>query len=60
MPALGSGIPEVKVIMHGFPLKNYLTFRTLVAKVLGLTVTLGGGLPVGKEVRTEKTFSKKY
>ncbi|TMS32432.1 hypothetical protein L596_000268 [Steinernema carpocapsae] len=47
--AIGSGIPEVKVIMHGFMLKNYLTFKTLVAKIVGLTLTLGSGLPVGKE-----------
>uniref|UniRef100_A0A914HQ07 BHLH domain-containing protein n=1 Tax=Globodera rostochiensis TaxID=31243 RepID=A0A914HQ07_GLORO len=47
--AIGSGIPEVKVIMNGFMLQNYLSFRTLVAKVLSLTLTLGSGLPVGKE-----------
>lgn len=47
--AIGSGIPEVKVIMNGFFLPNYLTMRTLVAKVLSLTLTLGSGLPVGKE-----------
>lgn len=38
--AIGSGIPEVKVIMNGFMLKNYLSFRTLVAKVLSLTVSV--------------------
>lgn len=47
--AVGSGIPEVKVIMHGFVLKNYLTLKTLVAKIVGLTLTLGSGMPVGKE-----------
>ncbi|KAL3120730.1 hypothetical protein niasHT_008022 [Heterodera trifolii] len=47
--AIGSGIPEVKVIMNGFMLQNYLSFRTLVAKMLSLTLTLGSGLPVGKE-----------
>uniref|UniRef100_A0A915DLJ7 Chloride channel protein n=1 Tax=Ditylenchus dipsaci TaxID=166011 RepID=A0A915DLJ7_9BILA len=47
--AIGSGIPEVKVIMNGFMLENYLSFRTLIAKVLSLTLTLGSGLPVGKE-----------
>jgi chloride channel 2 len=43
------GIPEMKVIMHGFSLNNYLTFRTLVAKVLSLTMILGSGMPLGKE-----------
>uniref|UniRef100_A0A1I7XQ89 Chloride channel protein n=1 Tax=Heterorhabditis bacteriophora TaxID=37862 RepID=A0A1I7XQ89_HETBA len=47
--AVGSGIPEVKVIMHGFVLKNYLSLKTLIAKIVGLTLTLGAGLPVGKE-----------
>uniref|UniRef100_A0A1I7YF69 Chloride channel protein n=1 Tax=Steinernema glaseri TaxID=37863 RepID=A0A1I7YF69_9BILA len=47
--AVGSGIPEVKVIMHGFKMKNYLTFRTLIAKMVGLTLAMGGGLPIGKE-----------
>ncbi|KHN83478.1 Chloride channel protein 2, partial [Toxocara canis] len=45
----GSGIPEVKVIMHGFKMKNYLTFRTLIAKMIGLTLAIGSGLPIGKE-----------
>ncbi|KHN83479.1 Chloride channel protein 2, partial [Toxocara canis] len=44
-----SGIPEVKVIMHGFKMKNYLTFRTLIAKMIGLTLAIGSGLPIGKE-----------
>uniref|UniRef100_A0AC34GTD3 Chloride channel protein n=1 Tax=Panagrolaimus sp. ES5 TaxID=591445 RepID=A0AC34GTD3_9BILA len=47
--AIGSGIPQLKVIMNGFVLQNYLSMRTLVAKVIGLILTLGSGLPVGKE-----------
>uniref|UniRef100_A0A1I7RIW9 Chloride channel protein n=1 Tax=Bursaphelenchus xylophilus TaxID=6326 RepID=A0A1I7RIW9_BURXY len=47
--AIGSGIPEVKVIMNGFTLHNYLTFRTLIAKMLSLTLVLGSGMPLGKE-----------
>lgn len=35
---LGSGIPEMKTILRGVALKEYLTFKTLVAKVIGLTV----------------------
>ncbi|KAH9370771.1 hypothetical protein HPB48_014733 [Haemaphysalis longicornis] len=49
--AIGSGIPEMKTILRGVVLKEYLTFRALVAKVIGLTCTLGSGLPLGKEVR---------
>lgn len=47
--AVGSGIPEVKTIMRGVTLKEYLTFNTLVAKVVGLSTALGSGLPIGKE-----------
>lgn len=47
--AIGSGIPEVKVIMNGFTLQNYLTFRTLIAKMLSLVMVLGAGMPLGKE-----------
>ncbi|XP_043213453.1 chloride channel protein 2-like [Amphibalanus amphitrite] len=47
--AIGSGIPEMKTILRGVPLGEYLTFRTLVAKVVGLTACLGSGMPLGKE-----------
>ena len=46
----GSGIPEMKTILRGVVLKEYLTFRTLIAKTVGLTATLGSGMPLGKEV----------
>ncbi|KAI1711991.1 voltage gated chloride channel domain-containing protein [Ditylenchus destructor] len=35
--AIGSGIPEMKTILRGVVLKEYLTFRTLLAKMVGLT-----------------------
>lgn len=47
--SIGSGIPEMKTILRGVALNEYLTFRTLVAKVIGLTATLGSGMPLGKE-----------
>nr|XP_057902712.1 chloride channel protein 1-like [Doryrhamphus excisus] len=47
--AIGSGIPELKTILRGVVLKEYLTLRAFVAKVIGLTATLGSGMPVGKE-----------
>ncbi|XP_034038564.1 chloride channel protein 2a isoform X2 [Thalassophryne amazonica] len=47
--AVGSGIPEVKTILRGVVLKEYLTFKTFVAKVIGLTCALGSGMPLGKE-----------
>ncbi|CAG5129965.1 unnamed protein product, partial [Candidula unifasciata] len=47
--AIGSGIPEMKTILRGVVLKEYLTFRTLVSKVIGLCCSLGSTLPFGKE-----------
>lgn len=46
----GSGIPELKTILRGVVLKEYLTFKAFIAKVIGLTAGLGSGMPVGKEV----------
>ena len=47
--AAGSGIPETKSVLAGFSLPGFLTLRTLVAKVGGVVLLLGAGLPVGKE-----------
>ena len=46
---VGSGIPEMKTILRGVVLKEYLTLRTLIAKIVGLCTSLGCGLPIGKE-----------
>ncbi|XP_048751494.1 chloride channel protein 2-like isoform X3 [Ostrea edulis] len=47
--ACGSGIPEMKTILRGVVLKEFLTFRTLVSKIVGLCSSLGSTLPIGKE-----------
>ncbi|XP_062417610.1 chloride channel protein 2-like [Pungitius pungitius] len=47
--AVGSGIPEMKTIMRGVVLKEHLSFKTLVAKVVSLTFALASGMPLGKE-----------
>ncbi|KAK8725221.1 hypothetical protein OTU49_010760 [Cherax quadricarinatus] len=47
--AAGSGIPEMKTILRGVVLKEYLTWKTLLAKIVGLAAVLGSGLPLGKE-----------
>ncbi|KAM4702759.1 chloride channel protein 1 [Rhinophrynus dorsalis] len=47
--AIGSGIPELKVILRGVVLKEYLTLKAFVAKVIGLSASLGSGMPLGKE-----------
>ncbi|CAK9036708.1 unnamed protein product [Durusdinium trenchii] len=47
--AAGSGLPEVKCILSGIELSNFLQPRVLAAKSLGLTLVLGASMPVGKE-----------
>ncbi|ERL90831.1 hypothetical protein D910_08176, partial [Dendroctonus ponderosae] len=47
--AVGSGVPQIKTCLRGIYLKEYLTFRVLIAKWMGIMATLGSGLPLGKE-----------
>eukprot|EP00053_Salpingoeca_punica_P005545 m.55135 g.55135 ORF g.55135 m.55135 type:complete len:792 (-) comp13289_c0_seq1:390-2765(-) len=47
--AVGSGIPQMKTILKGMSLPQYLSMQTLVAKAVGLTFAVGSGLPIGKE-----------
>uniref|UniRef100_A0A914WLS9 Chloride channel protein n=1 Tax=Plectus sambesii TaxID=2011161 RepID=A0A914WLS9_9BILA len=48
--AIGSGIPEMKAIISGTTiLKEYLSLKTMIAKCVGMTLSLGSGLPIGKE-----------
>lgn len=47
----------MKTILRGVHLKEYLTYRALISKVIGLTATLGSGLPLGKEVLLLKHYS---
>lgn len=55
--AVGSGIPNIRVIMDGFMLSNFFTLRTLLAKIVGLIFTLGSGIPIGKEVSFKINFN---
>lgn len=48
--AAGSGVAEMKVIIRGVVIKEYLSFRTLVAKLTAIPLILASGLGVGKEV----------
>ena len=45
----GSGIPQMKSVLGGMRMHNYLSLRTMVAKMLSLVLALAGGLSVGKE-----------
>ncbi|KHJ83838.1 chloride transporter, ClC family [Oesophagostomum dentatum] len=39
----------MKTVLRGIVLKEYLTVRTLIAKMISLSLSIGSGLPVGKE-----------
>ncbi|XP_069806177.1 chloride channel protein ClC-Kb-like isoform X2 [Dendropsophus ebraccatus] len=41
--AAGSGIPEIKVALRGVVLAEFFTFRTFIAKLIGVTCTLAAG-----------------
>nr|KAJ3422547.1 glycerol ethanol, ferric requiring protein [Polyrhizophydium stewartii] len=47
--AAGSGTAEVKTILGGFIIKQFLGIRTLVVKSVALPLTVASGLAVGKE-----------
>ncbi|KAL1501250.1 hypothetical protein ABEB36_006609 [Hypothenemus hampei] len=47
--AAGSGVPQIKTCLRGVYLKEWLTFRVLFAKWMGVTATLGSGVPLGRE-----------
>ena len=34
LPCVGSGIPEMKTILRGIDLKDYLTIRTFISKIV--------------------------
>jgi H+/Cl- antiporter ClcA len=46
--AAGSGVPEIKTILSGIALEDYLHWRNLVTKVIGMAVAAGSGVIIGK------------
>lgn len=47
--AAGSGIPQMKCVLAGVQIHDYLSLRTLLAKAASLVLALAGGLSIGKE-----------
>ncbi|RDA91486.1 hypothetical protein CP533_4590 [Ophiocordyceps camponoti-saundersi (nom. inval.)] len=47
--AMHSGIPELKTVLGGFVMRNFLGTWTLVTKSLGLVLAVGSGMWLGKE-----------
>ena len=46
--AAGSGLPEMKSVISGVSMKHYLSFRTIVAKMVGLIGGFASGLSIGR------------
>jgi len=47
--AAGSGIPQVKCYLNGVKVPRVVRIKTLVCKAVGVTLSVLGGLAVGKE-----------
>lgn len=47
--AAGSGIPEIKTIISGFSIPNYLDFKVLAVKAVGSVFAVSTGMCLGKE-----------
>ncbi|KAF7639500.1 Chloride transporter, ClC family [Meloidogyne graminicola] len=47
--AIGSGIPQIKCFLNGVQIPGVVRLKTLVAKVIGVSCSVGGGLAAGKE-----------
>ncbi|KAG6011617.1 hypothetical protein E4U43_008214 [Claviceps pusilla] len=47
--AAGSGIPEIKTILSGFAIPDFLSFKVLVVKAVGATFAVATGMCLGKE-----------
>lgn len=47
--AAGSGIPEIKTILSGFVIPNFLDFKVLAVKAFGATFAVATGMCLGKE-----------
>lgn len=47
--AAGSGLPFMKVAISGIDMSEYLSFRCVVTKIVGLVASFGAGLSIGKE-----------
>lgn len=47
--AAGSGVAEIKLIVNGFWLPDYLSAKTFVVKALALMLSAASGMSLGKE-----------
>ena len=47
--AVGSGIPHIKAYLNGISVPKVLRLKSFCCKVVGVVLSVVGGLPVGKE-----------
>eukprot|EP00911_Craspedida_sp_UC1_P000290 UC1_evm1s221 len=47
--AAGSGIPEIKCALNGVKRRDWLTFKTMVVKIVGVIFGVSATMPIGKE-----------
>ncbi|KAJ9668596.1 hypothetical protein H2201_001238 [Coniosporium apollinis] len=47
--AAGSGIPEIKTILSGFVIPNFLSLKVLIVKAFGAVFAVATGMCLGKE-----------
>ena len=47
--AAGSGIPEIKTILSGFVIPNFLDLKVLLVKAVGAVFAVSTGMCLGKE-----------
>lgn len=47
--AEGSGFPEMKAMLFGKVILNYLSLRVLLVKLVSMTLGIAAGLPMGKD-----------
>ncbi|KAG1680899.1 H(+)/Cl(-) exchange transporter 7 [Nymphon striatum] len=47
--AIGSGIPQIKCYLNGVKIPRVVRIKTLICKAVGVTLSVIGGLAIGKE-----------
>jgi chloride channel 3/4/5 len=47
--AAGAGVPEIKTILSGFVIPEFLGLKVLILKAVGAIFAVASGLPLGKE-----------
>jgi len=46
--AAGSGIPQIKCFLNGIKIPHVVRIKTLLCKVIGVILSVAGGLSIGK------------